>query len=105
MKAALLSALVYPGAGHLMLKKYVMSAVFFIAFSIPLYIIVSEIFKKTEQIVAEIQNGEVPLNISSIFASLSSSSLMGELNIMTNVLVVVWIISIIDSYRVGRSKA
>ncbi|MCK5819550.1 MAG: hypothetical protein KAH18_09945 [Psychromonas sp.] len=104
MKAVLLSVFVYPGMGHFVLKKYVMSAVLFTAFTIPLCIIVSVIFQKTEKIVAQIQNGEIPLNISTISSSLSSSSLMGELNIMTNVLLIVWIIGIIDSYRVGRSE-
>lgn len=103
VKAALLSALVYPGAGHFFLKKYALCAVFSCTFSVPLYFIISEIVAKAENIVEQIKNGEIPLDIAAISESLSSANAQ-ELNIKMYVLVIVWLLGIVDSYRIGRSK-
>ena len=104
IKAALLSAFVYPGVGHFFLKKYYHTAVFACAFSVPLYFIVSDIFTKAEQVVAQIKNGEIPLDIAAISESLSSSmagDATQELNTKVYILVIIWLISILDSYRIG----
>jgi hypothetical protein len=107
IKAALLSAFVYPGAGHFLLKKYYHTAVFAFTFSVPLYFIVSEIFAKAEQVVEQIKNGEIPLDITAISESLSSAmsgDATQELNTKVYILVIIWLISIIDSYRIGRTE-
>jgi len=107
VKAALLSAFVYPGMGHFYLKKHAMFAVFACAFSVPLYFIISEILAKAERVVEQIKNGEIPLDIAAISESLSSSTVgvdSQEFNIKIYVLVVIWLIGIIDSYRLGRTK-
>jgi len=107
VKAALLSAFVYPGVGHFFLKKYALCTVFICAFSVPLYFIVSEIFTKAEQVVEQIKNGEIPLDIAAISESLSSSMAgvdSQELNIKMYLLVIIWLIGIIDSYRIGHAK-
>ncbi len=107
VKAALLSALVYPGVGHFSLKKYAQGAVFSCAFSVPLYFLFSEIMSKAEHIAEQIQNGEIPLDIIAITEALSSS-VMGvgaqELNIKMYALVFIWFVGIIDSYRLGRTS-
>jgi hypothetical protein len=105
IKAALLSALVYPGVGHFFLKKYVFGAVFAAIFSVPLYLITREIIVKAKNIVEHIKNGEIPLDISVISASLSTSPVgvdAQELTIKMYVLVIIWFIAIIDSYRLAR---
>ncbi len=107
IKAALLSAFVYPGTGHFFLKKYTLGAAFACAFSIPLYFIISEIVTKAEQIVEQINNGEIPLDIAAISESLSSSIQSidtQELNIKIHALAIIWIIGITDSYRIGHTK-
>jgi len=107
MKAALLSAFVYPGAGHFFLKKYSLCALFACTFSVPLYFIISEIITKAEHIVEQIKNGEIPMNIAAISESLSSSTAgidTQEINIKMYALVIIWLIGIIDSYRLGRTK-
>lgn len=107
VKAALLSAFVYPGAGHFYLKKYSVCALFACTFSVPLYFIISEIIAKAENIVEQIKSGEIPSDIAAISESLSSSTIgvnEQELNIKMYVLAVIWIIGIIDSYRLGLKK-
>ncbi|CAM3887039.1 hypothetical protein [Rheinheimera salexigens] len=105
VQAALLSALVYPGVGHFYVKKHVMGAVFVCAFSIPLYFFIKEIFAKAEQIVQQLKSVEIPLDIAAITQSLSSSTTgvaAQELNVQIYLLVIIWLIAIVDSYRLGR---
>lgn len=107
IKAALMSAFVFPGTGHFYLKKYTMCAIFAFTFSIPLYFIVSEIAAKAEHVVEQIKNGEIPLDIAAISESLSSSTVgvdTQELNIKMYLLVIIWLIGIIDSFRMGHKK-
>jgi hypothetical protein len=107
VKAALLSAFVYPGLGHFFLKKYGRFAIFSGTFSIPLYFIISDIIEKAEHIVKQIKNGEIPLNLAAISESLSSNVVAAntqELNILLYVLVAIWGIGVIDSYRLGITK-
>ncbi|WP_166425641.1 hypothetical protein [Paraglaciecola sp. 20A4] len=107
IKAALLTGLVYPGAGHLYLKKSAIGISFLCAFSVPLYLIISEIMTKTMGIVEQIGNGEIPLDVTAISASLSSVTAMNphELNIKIYALITIWLIAIVDSFRIGNKAA
>ncbi|MBU2925495.1 hypothetical protein Q4506_06275 [Colwellia sp. 4_MG-2023] len=107
IKAALLSALIYPGAGHFFLKKSRVGVIFAGAFSIPLYFVISEIFAKAEKIVDQITRGEIALDPAAISVSLSNSmsGVEGQaLDMNIYVLIIVWGIAIIDSYRLGITK-
>jgi len=107
VKAALLSALVYPGAGHYFLKKNIMCVVFVIAFSVPFYFIISDLIEKAEHVVEQIENGKIPLDITAISESLTQSTVgvaAQELNVSMYLLVIIWLVGIVDSYRIGRIK-
>ncbi len=107
IKAALLSALVYPGIGHFFLKKYTVGAIFICSFSVPLYFVISEIFAKTIKIAEQIRNGEIPLDLAAISESLTRSTVAvdaQQINIKMYVLVAIWIIALIHSYRLGREE-
>jgi len=107
VKAALLSAFIYPGTGHFFLKRHGVGAFLACTFSVPLYFIISEIMAKAENIVEQINNGEIPLDIAAISQSLSSSAVgvdAQELNIKMYVLIIIWAIGILDSYRLGRKN-
>ena len=107
VKAALLSTFLFPGAGHFFLKKYALCVVFSCTFSVPLYFIISDIMTKAEQVLDQIKKGDIPLDITAISESLSSSTVgldTQELNIIMYALIIIWFIGIIDSYRLGRTK-
>lgn len=107
LKAALLSALVYPGIGHFFLKKYTQCAVFAVAFSVPLYFVFSEVMTKAERIAQQIQNGEIPLDITAISNAVTSATLAAdtqEFNFNIYLLFIIWLIAIIDCYRLGQKK-
>ncbi len=106
-KAALLSALIFPGAGHFMLKRYVSSAVLAGAALSGLYYLVSETVERAMQISEKLQSGEIQIDVAEITALVSKPSTGADahtLNIATTVLIISWLIGIVDSYRVGQQQ-
>ena len=105
IKAALLSALVFPGSGHLLLKRY-FSAVLFAATALTAsYLLIAKTLENALQIVAKIQRGEIAPDITAITQSLTQQTTQNDLlltNITTSILLITWVIAIIDSYRKGR---
>jgi hypothetical protein len=89
IKAALLSGLVFPGVGHLYLKRYVRGILLAAAAAVLSYFIIS-----------------VAINTASI-SNLVSRDTQGSENssdIATIALFALWLIGIIDSYRAGRAR-
>ena len=104
LKAVMLSALVFPGAGHFFLRRPVPGVIMAGSALTALYFVVAEAVGKAMQISAKIQSGEVPLD-ATVIAQLVSEQPAGAdaqvLNIATVVLVIAWLFGIADSYRVG----
>ncbi|MFA9420002.1 MAG: hypothetical protein ACERLB_07605 [Gammaproteobacteria bacterium] len=106
IKAVMLSALVFPGAGHLFLKKYVSGTVFAGITVASLYFIISRTVERALEIVDKIQRGEVQLDIAAITELVSKQPADANLlNFTWTVLIIAWVIAIGDSYRVGRGQA
>ena len=107
IKAALLSALVFPGAGHFFLKKYISGLVIVSASLGSLYYLITKTIERALLISEKIQSGEMPLDVVAI-TELVSKQLPGSeaqaQSIATTVLLISWLVGIIDSYRVGRVK-
>jgi len=104
MKAALLSALVLPGAGHLLLKKYITAVILAGASVASRYFLVATEIEKALRITEKIQSGEVPRDVATITELIARQTTGPEAqlpNIATAVLCIAWLIGIIDSYRVG----
>ena len=107
MKAALLSAFVFPGVGHIYLKRYIPGVVLVGASLAGIYYLTSNAIERSLQIVGKIQSGDVPLDVTAITELVSKQSTGTEaqlLDIATTVIFICWIIGIIDSYRVGRGQ-
>lgn len=104
-KAALLSALVFPGTGHFFLKKQLRGIILTGATLAALTVIISQAITKAQQIVEKIQLGEVQLDVTAI-AELVSKQAAGtdaqQLNIASLALLICWLLGIIDAYRIGR---
>jgi len=106
-KAALLSALVFPGVGHFFLKKYISATVLAGAAFGGIYYLLATMVERALQITAKIQTGEIPINVTGITELVSKQSTGAEAqlqNIATAVFTICWLIGIIDSYRVGRAQ-
>ena len=105
-KAVLLSALVFPGAGHLLLKRYITGAVLVCAALAALYLIVADILEKALAIVEKIERGEISPDVAAIAELLSRQPMGNESQLLgaaLPVLVICWVIGIADSYRCGRA--
>jgi predicted histidine transporter YuiF (NhaC family) len=104
-KAALLSALVFPGVGHLYLKRYVIGIFLSGGAASATYFIVSSVVSKAFVIAEKIQSESLSLDVNAIASLVSEQShgaVGSSMSIATIALIVFWIIGIIDSYRQGR---
>jgi hypothetical protein len=106
-KAALLSGLVFPGIGHMVLKQYLRGSVLMLSALVAFSVIVTRVFQRALTIVDRINSGDVPVETGAI-AELVSNSASGADSFIENtalmVLGVCWLIGIIDSYRRGVAQ-
>ena len=103
LKAALLSALVLPGAGQIVLKRYLSCVLFALVSIIALSVIVAKIIKFSSLIVAKINNGALDQG-GGLIGILSNSMVEVNTGVMNTAFLIylgVWILSILDAYRVG----
>ena len=107
-KAALLSGLIFPGIGHLYLKRHVHGIILCMVSASAIYFIVSVAVTTALEVVEKIQSesGGVALDMAAItdLVSQQSSGAEQPMNIATVALVVCWVIGIVDSYRQGRAQ-
>jgi len=107
IKAAMLSAFVFPGAGHIFLKFYVSGILLIGVSSAGIYYLISNMVKNALQIVDSIQLGHIQADATVINQLLSSQTTGNEsqlLGIATTAVAICWILGIIDSYRIGRAQ-
>jgi len=104
LKAVLISALVYPGLGHFLFKHYIAGTIIISSFSIPLFLLIGNIVATTEQVINQVQRGEIPLDVGAISNAIlmASGSSMQALNVYTYVMIAAWVIGIVDIYRITR---
>lgn len=63
IKAALFSALIFPGAGQLLLKKYISATHFAIFSGVGLYFLFSNLMSQAQDIIDKVQRGEVSADL------------------------------------------
>ena len=107
VKAVLLSAFIFPGAGHFFLKKHLIGTVLSGTAFVALYVVVTNAVESALQITDKLQSGEVQLDIEAI-TELVSRQLTGtdaqSLNIAMVVLIGAWLTGIVDSYRIENAQ-
>jgi TM2 domain-containing membrane protein YozV len=104
-KAALLSGLVFPGIGHMYLKRYIHGIVLSLGAACAIYFIVSVVVTAALEVSEKIKSGNVPIDMSAI-TDLVSQQLIGtekQTNVAMIALVAFWVIGVADSYRQGRA--
>ncbi|PKG37704.1 hypothetical protein [Psychromonas sp. Urea-02u-13] len=105
MKAALLSALVFPGAGHLFLKKYPTGMALVSTFLLAFYFLSIDLLDKVDALLKQIESGHIPLTVPAITELISNQSMGMDTqtaSFITSALGVLWLIAIWDAYRIGR---
>lgn len=106
VKAALLSCLIFPGIGHLYLRLYVRGILLLAAAAVLFYFLVSVTLQAAFVVVEEVQDGNVPPDVQ-VITQLVSKQFEGKVettNSAAIALMLLWVIGIADSYRVGRAQ-
>jgi hypothetical protein len=106
-KAALLSGLVFPGIGHLVLKRYVRGAALMLAALLATAAIVTATINRALVVVNHINSGEIPIEAGAISQAIAESAIGSDglvVNFSVIILSAVWLIGIIDSYRLGLAQ-
>ena len=107
VKGALLSGLVFPGLGQLVLRQYRRGVVIMLAVLISLAVIVVDILQQALDILEkiELQGDAIDINaISNAAAQESARSGGAIISFLMAFVVVCWIAGTVDAYRVGRRK-
>jgi TM2 domain-containing membrane protein YozV len=104
-KAALLSGLVFPGVGHLYLKRWLAGILLFGVAAIATYYIGAVAMDTASVVVEKIQSGAIAPDIDTITALVAqqSSGTAQATNVAESVLLVCWVIGVVGSYWQGRA--
>lgn len=107
LKAALFSALIFPGAGQLLLKKYISATYFAVFAGVGLYLLFSNLMSRAQDIIDKIQRGEVSADLATIteLVNQQSSTASDSLSPALIILLVAWLVSVVEAYRVGKKEA
>ncbi|MFT6273982.1 MAG: hypothetical protein ACJAZ0_000070 [Halioglobus sp.] len=105
-KAALLSALIFPGVGHMFLKKKIPGVALISASFVAIYYLASKAMEKALQITEKIQSGDISLDIAAMTELVTKNPTGVDaqvIDIATYTFITFWLFGIIDSYRLGRA--
>jgi len=105
LKGALLSGLVFPGAGQLWLKRSLRGVAFAGAFSLSLVVIVRNVAGQALAMLERIESEGGAVDLLAIVKSAHASS-YGDavMNCASLVLLTSWLASMIDAYYLGRKQ-
>ena len=106
-KAVLLSALVYPGAGHWYLAKKGAALLFMLAATAALYVLMSSAWSQANVIAEQILSGEVQPEIGALLDLMADQSSLDQSSRSTIAIVwlgIVWFAGILDAWRVGKEN-
>lgn len=104
----LLSALVCPGAGHLFLKHTIRGIILILLFSVLLYPITNYAYQQTLLIYQEVLSGHIAPTMASIKHFMtqhpSDREQLQQLSLSSYALLILWLIGILDSYRLAKNQ-
>ena len=107
LKGALLSGLVFPGLGQVILKHYKRGIAFMLAVLAGLSVIVVKASQQALAIVEKIQSEGGAIDMNTISKAATQASTTSEsfiFNLVLLLIIVCWIIGVVDAYRIGRKK-
>lgn len=105
LKAILLSLLIFPGAGHLFLKKYSYAFIYIFCTLISLSLLLRDTMSNVQTVLDKVSRGEVVADLSDIIELMSSQSgnAISTVNPVLVFLLITWLLSGIDAYRLGMN--
>ncbi len=105
IKAALLSGLVFPGTGHFSLDSYPRGLLYFVPSALGLLYLIRYSLNQAYTIADQIALGTIPLDtavITNLITAQPEGTELLKLQIATWAIIICWVVSIIDSYRIGK---
>ena len=105
-KVTLFSLLIFPGAGHLLLKKYAIALGFIASFTYLLLGFVKDILTKSQQVIDSIMRGEVSMQISAIQQALVDQGVIDNPQLATSgyLMLFIWGLAAFDAYRIAKKN-
>lgn len=108
VKAALLSALIFPGTGQIFTGHKKKGWSFVLVMLALLALMITKLVQQASMVLDEMQKKGTPLDIeeiSKLSSELVSFSDNMFLNITLLLLILIWFAAIVDAYRTGKSPA
>ena len=107
LKAAVLSGLIFPGLGQIVLKRYKRGAVIMLTVLVSLSVVVAKAVQHALAILEKIESEGGAISMSTISnAATQASATSGSLtfNLVLLLVTLCWIIGVVDAYRIGKKK-
>ena len=107
IKGVLLSALVFPGLGQIVLKRYQRGVVLMLATVAGLVVIVAKATWEARRILETIESGGGVIDqdaMSRAIAQATSSSGNLAFNLLLVAIALCWIYAAVDAYRIGKQQ-
>jgi hypothetical protein len=107
LKGVLLSGLVFPGLGQIVLKHHKRGAALMLAFTATLLAIVVIAVQQASSILEKVNLDGGAIDIKAISNAVSQASTTSEsytLKLLSWLLIFCWVIGVVDAYRIGRKK-
>ena len=104
LKALLLSALIFPGLGHLVINRPMRTIVFAGISMVCIFNVVAFISAISEKVLGEVESGAMPADPNLISERIHAEMAAGG-DTASMILVlfgVVWLIALVDAYRLGK---
>lgn len=106
VKAALISALVFPGAGHLYLKRGARACLFLLPTLAAVMVFLNDAMDQATVIADQILSGRMPADPAALAAQLEQQGGGSTLaTVAAAVMIVGWVGAIVDAYLVARAEA
>lgn len=107
LKAALLSGLVFPGLGQVVLKRYRRGIVLMFIVLACLSIVVAKVVQQAFSILKQIELAGGTINMDAISNAATQSSTNSDSLVFNSILlliIVCWILGVVDAYRIGKKR-
>lgn len=107
LKAALLSGLVFPGLGQVVLKRYRRGVVLMFIVLACLLIVVAKAVQQAFSILKRIELAGGTINMDAISNAVTQSSTNSDSLVFNSILlliIVCWILGVVDAYRIGKKR-
>lgn len=108
MKAALMSAFVFPGTGHMMLKHYFRGGLCAVLTLAGLGVIASVYIQIAQQLAGQIASGELALDVAAItqqLSAMSGGSVSTAYGWAIALVLGCWVFGVVDAFRLGSLES